>query len=72
MSKAHRVRLLIDFAGMAVALGIMFSLQAFWLGLCAAVIVFVVTHALAEKAFTAMASRDEIKADLEDRKNNSD
>ena len=67
MSKAHRARLLIDLAGMAIALGTMFALQNFWLGLLAAVVIFVVTHAIAERAFSALASQDEVREDLKDR-----
>ena len=67
MSKADRARLLIDLAGMALALGTMFSLQNFWLGLGAAAVIFVITHVIAEKAFAANASPDEVREDLEDR-----
>jgi high-affinity Fe2+/Pb2+ permease len=69
MSKAHRTRTLIDLAGMALALGTMFALQNFWLGIAAAILIFVITHALAENAFERLASREEIREDLEDRKN---
>jgi uncharacterized membrane protein len=69
MSKAHRARLLIDLAGMALALGTMFAVQNFWLGLTAAAVIFFVTHYFAERAFEALASQDEVREDLEDRKN---
>ncbi len=72
MNKAHRARMLIDFAGMAIALGTMFALQNFWLGLGAAVVIFVVTHALAEKVFSANASPDEVREDLENRKDDGE
>lgn len=67
MSKAHRARTLIDLAGMAVALGTMFALRNFWEGLGAATIIFIITHVLAERAFAAMASPDEVRVDLKDR-----
>ena len=70
MTKAHRSRLLIDLAGMALALGTLFALQNFWLGMIAAAAIFFVTHALAEWAFTRLASAEEIKADLSDRNKN--
>ena len=70
MSKAHRARLLIDLAGMALALGTMFAMQKFWLGLLTAAVIFFVTHFFAERAFAALASQDEVREDLKDRKNN--
>ncbi len=63
------MRMLIDLAGMGIALGTMFALQNFWLGIAAAVVIFAVTHALAEKAFAVNASAEEVRKDLEDRKN---
>ena len=72
MSKAHRARTLIDIAGMALALGTMFALQSFWLGLVTAAVIFLVTHGVAERAFAALASQDEVREDLEDRKNSGD
>ena len=70
MNKAHRVRTLIDVAGMAIALGTMFALQNFWLGLLAAAVIFVVTHAIAEKAFASLALPEEVREDLADRNKN--
>ena len=67
MSKAHRARTLIDLAGMAMALGTMFALQNFWEGLGVATIIFIITHVLAEKAFAALASPDDVRAGLRDR-----
>lgn len=72
MNKAHRVRTLIDIAGMAIALGTMFALQNFWVGLVAAVVIFVVTHYLAERAFAARASPEEVRDDLRDRTDRGD
>ena len=70
MSKAHRTRTLIDIAGMAIALGTMLALQNFWLGLVAAVLIFIVTHAIAEKAFASVASPEDVREDLADRNKN--
>ena len=72
MSKAHRVRTLIDLAGMAIALGTMFALQNFWLGLAAAVVIFVVTHAGAEMMFARLASPGEVRNDLAGRNDSND
>lgn len=71
MSKAHRARILIDLAGMALALGTMFAVGNFWIGLGAAVLIFIITHAVAGRAFATLASPDEVREDLEDRKNGS-
>ncbi len=67
MSKAHRTRMLIDIAGMAFALGTMFAMQNFWLGMIAAAVIFFVTHVIAEKAFASLTSADEVKTDLDER-----
>ena len=67
MSKAHRVRKLIDYAGMAIALGTMFELRDFWVGLLAASAVFLITHAFAQAAFVALASPDEMREDMRNR-----
>lgn len=71
MSKAQRVRSIIDIAGMAIALGTMFALQNFWLGLLAAGAIFLVAHFIAERAFASLASSEDVKDDLRDRKDNS-
>ena len=72
MSKAHRVRTIVDIAGMALALGTMFALQNLWLGLLAAGAIFLVTHYIAERAFAALASSEEVRADLRDRTDNGE
>ncbi len=72
MNKAHRVRTLIDLAGMAIALGTMFALQNFWAGLAAAAVIFVVTHAAAEMMFARLASPDDVRNDVTDRNDDSD
>ena len=71
MSKARRMRRLIDIAGMAIALGVMFALQNFWAGLLAANVIFIITYALAEWANPDNdVPPDEVKKD-QDGKNQS-
>jgi uncharacterized membrane protein len=67
MNKGRRARRLIDIAGMAIALGIMFELQNFWAGLLAANVIFIITYAVSEWAFPDKTPPDEAREERDDK-----
>jgi membrane protein implicated in regulation of membrane protease activity len=72
VSRAELVRLLVGLAGGIAALWAYFSISSPWLAVPAAVVVFAVFSAIAERLYWSLATPNEQRRDLEDRVRNPD
>ena len=70
MSRAHLARLMIGLCGGTVALVLLLFTHPFALAVALALPVFVLASFGADRVFRRFASREEIRADLEDRVRN--
>ena len=68
MSKARTVRKLINFAGMALALAAMLQEADFGKGLAWSIAILALTYTASQMAFAGLASDEERRRDLENRK----